>query len=79
MTIGGGDIPEASPHPAQETAKKEAPKPVEKKPEPAPEPVPSPTAADNVEVEFLDRAAIAYEDDNIGKKDKCECNACVIS
>jgi hypothetical protein len=75
MTIGGGDIPEASPHPAPETPKKEAPKPLEK----TPEPVPSPTAGETVEVEFQDRATIAYEDDNIGKKDECECNACVIS
>jgi hypothetical protein len=77
MTIGGGDIPEASPHPAPETPKKEVPKPVEKTPEP--EPVPSPTAAETVEVESQDRAAIAYEDDNAGKKDDCECSACVIS
>lgn len=76
MTIGGGDIPEASPHPAPETPQKEAPaEPVEK----APEPMPSPATADTAEAEFQDRAAIAYEDDNKGKTDIWECNACVIS
>jgi hypothetical protein len=77
MTIGGDDIPEALPLPAPETPQEEAPKPVEKTPEPVPAPTAAETAA--VEVEVQDRAAIAYEDDNTGKKDKCECNACVIS
>jgi ribonuclease D len=47
--------------------------------EKAPEPVPSPAAADTSQVEFQVRAAIAYEDDNIGKTDMWECNACDIS
>ena len=80
MIIEGGDIPKTSPHPAlkapkEEAPKEEAPKPMDK----TAEPVPSTTVAETVEADFQDRAVIAYEDDNIGKKDKCECNACVIS
>lgn len=41
------------------------------------EPVPEPEIA--VEPEVPEIKDAVYEDDNAGKNDKCECNACVIS